>query len=91
MTRRCNCELVPTSKHDENIVVQITTSLKLIFFLKGGAIWCIDVDWETKNFLSGAADNTIRMWDVCTGNILHIYSPYNEMKLCSIIVVLLDM
>ena len=33
----------------------------------GGAVWCIDVDWETKNFMSGAADNTIRLWDVQTG------------------------
>ena len=26
----------------------------------GGAVWCLDVDWQTKFFLSGAADNTIR-------------------------------
>ena len=40
----------------------------ICIFATGGAVWCIDVDWETKNFLSGAADNTIRLWDVCTGN-----------------------
>ena len=33
-------------------------------------MWCIDVDWETKNFLSGAADNTIRLWDVETGKTI---------------------
>ena len=26
----------------------------------GGAVWCLDVDWQTQHFLSGAADNTIR-------------------------------
>ena len=26
----------------------------------GGAVWCLDVDWQTKNFLSGAADNSVR-------------------------------
>ena len=25
-----------------------------------GAVWCLDVDWQTKNFLSGAADNSVR-------------------------------
>lgn len=33
-----------------------------------GAVWCIDVDWKTTKFLSGAADNTLRLWDVATGN-----------------------
>ena len=32
-----------------------------------GAVWCLDVDWETKNFLSGAADNSCRLWDVNSG------------------------
>jgi len=26
----------------------------------GGAVWCLDVDWQTKLFLSGAADNSVR-------------------------------
>ncbi len=38
-----------------------------------GAVWCLDVDWETRHFLSGAADNTIRLWDVCTGKMLNRY------------------
>ncbi|GLV33990.1 eukaryotic translation initiation factor 3 subunit i [Carabus blaptoides fortunei] len=33
----------------------------------GGAVWCIDVDWETTRFISGAGDNTFRIWDVQTG------------------------
>ena len=37
----------------------------------GGAVWCLDVDWQTKNFLSGAADNTIRLWDVENGIMLN--------------------
>ncbi len=34
----------------------------------GGAVWCLDVDWETKYFLSGAADNTIRyaLFTICS-------------------------
>ena len=32
-----------------------------------GAVWCLDVDYTSDNFLSGAADNTVRLWDVETG------------------------
>lgn len=33
-----------------------------------GAVWCIDVDWQTKHLISGAADNSLRLWDVSNGN-----------------------
>lgn len=32
-----------------------------------GAIWCIDVDWTTTKFMSGAGDNTFKIWDCETG------------------------
>lgn len=32
-----------------------------------GAVWGIDVDWETANVLTCAADNTCRIWDCETG------------------------
>lgn len=28
-----------------------------------GAIWCIDVNWDTTRVATGAADNTCRIWD----------------------------
>ena len=43
-----------------------------------GAVWCIDVDWKTTKFLSGAADNTLRLWDVATGN--YIEPSFNSLK-----------
>jgi len=48
----------------------------------GGAVWCIDVDWETKNFLSGAADNTIRLWDVCTGKMTDRIDTRSAVRAC---------
>jgi len=48
----------------------------------GGAVWCIDVDWETKNFLSGAADNTIRLWDVCTGKMTDRIDTRSAVRTC---------
>lgn len=36
----------------------------------GGAVWCIDVDWETQNILTGSADNSCRLWNCEKGTQL---------------------
>uniref|UniRef100_A0A7E4VVP0 Eukaryotic translation initiation factor 3 subunit I n=1 Tax=Panagrellus redivivus TaxID=6233 RepID=A0A7E4VVP0_PANRE len=36
----------------------------------GGAVWDVDVSWDTKNLVSSAADNTVKLWDVQTGKNL---------------------
>uniref|UniRef100_A0AC34FED5 Eukaryotic translation initiation factor 3 subunit I n=1 Tax=Panagrolaimus sp. ES5 TaxID=591445 RepID=A0AC34FED5_9BILA len=33
----------------------------------GGAIWDIDISWDSLNLVSSAADNTMKVWDVETG------------------------
>lgn len=35
-----------------------------------GAVWCIDVNWESTKVLTGAADCTCKMWDLETGKML---------------------
>jgi len=35
-----------------------------------GAVWCLDVTWDTTKVLTGAADNTCRLWDCQTGTQL---------------------
>ena len=47
-----------------------------------GAVWCIDVDWETKNFMSGAADATCKIWDVGTGQVKHNFVCANAVRTC---------
>lgn len=32
-----------------------------------GACWSVDVDWHTKNVVTGSADNSARVWDCQTG------------------------
>lgn len=34
-----------------------------------GAVWAIDVNWDTTKFMSGAADNQLLLWDVKTGKV----------------------
>ena len=47
-----------------------------------GAVWCLDVDWQTKYFLSGAADNTIRLWDVSNGVMLERIDTKSAVRTC---------
>ena len=35
-----------------------------------GAVWAIDVNWDTTRFMSGAADQSLRIWDCATGKLL---------------------
>merc|ERR1711963_887567 len=38
-----------------------------------GAVWCIDVDWNTTKVLTGAADNTCKLWDAHENGDLRQY------------------
>ncbi|KIY51537.1 WD40 repeat-like protein [Fistulina hepatica ATCC 64428] len=38
-----------------------------------GTVWTIDVDSESKYMVSGAADNTLRLWQVATGKCLYTW------------------
>ncbi|KAG8042580.1 hypothetical protein G9C98_005214 [Cotesia typhae] len=48
-----------------------------------GSIWCMDVDWNTKFFMSGSGDNTLRLWDCQTGiiDILFMILTLKSVKL----------
>lgn len=32
-----------------------------------GALWCVDVNWDTTRLMSGSADESCILWDVETG------------------------
>lgn len=32
-----------------------------------GAVWCLDVNWESTHLMTGAADNSLKIWDISTG------------------------
>ncbi|KAF8630497.1 hypothetical protein AX15_002892 [Amanita polypyramis BW_CC] len=38
-----------------------------------GSVWTVDVDVDTKFFVSGAADNTLRLWSVQSGKCLYTW------------------
>jgi len=47
-----------------------------------GAVWCIDVAWDTQNFMSGSADNTCKIWDCRTGQCKSTFSCATAVRSC---------
>uniref|UniRef100_A0A8C1EIM4 Eukaryotic translation initiation factor 3 subunit I n=1 Tax=Cyprinus carpio carpio TaxID=630221 RepID=A0A8C1EIM4_CYPCA len=47
-----------------------------------GAVWCVDVDWDTKNVLTGSADNSCRLWDCETGKQLALVETNSAVRTC---------
>eukprot|EP00918_Siedleckia_nematoides_P027837 GHVU01059882.1.p1 GENE.GHVU01059882.1~~GHVU01059882.1.p1 ORF type:complete len:326 (+),score=43.59 GHVU01059882.1:99-1076(+) len=47
-----------------------------------GAVWCIDVNWETDKVLTGAADNTVKLWDLSTGTELAEVPTKSAVRTC---------
>jgi translation initiation factor 3 subunit I len=45
-----------------------------------GAVWTVDVNPETTLLATGAADNTIRLWDVKTGKLLKTWEFESSIK-----------
>uniref|UniRef100_U5EMH0 Eukaryotic translation initiation factor 3 subunit I n=1 Tax=Corethrella appendiculata TaxID=1370023 RepID=U5EMH0_9DIPT len=48
-----------------------------------GAVWCIDVDWTTTKFISGAGDMTTKLWDVETGIEIASIECKSSVRTCS--------
>lgn len=47
-----------------------------------GAVWCIDVDWTTTKFMSGAGDNTCKLWDCETGKETGNITTNSSVRTC---------
>jgi translation initiation factor 3 subunit I len=45
-----------------------------------GAIWTVDIDPTTTLLASGAADNTIRLWEVATGKLVKTWEFGSSIK-----------
>jgi len=48
-----------------------------------GAVYCIDVDWESTRVVTGSADNTCRIWDCETGKQLHCLETQSGVRSCN--------
>jgi len=48
-----------------------------------GAVWCLDPRWDTTHLVTGAADNTVRLWDIQTGKELNSISTKSAVRSCN--------
>jgi len=48
----------------------------------GGAVWCLDVNYDTSKVLTGSADNTCRIWDAETGVQMHQLDTSSAVRTC---------
>jgi translation initiation factor 3 subunit I len=47
-----------------------------------GAVWCLDINWDTTKLMTGAADNTCRIWDCETGASLTDLQTKSAIRTC---------
>lgn len=48
-----------------------------------GAVWCIDVNWDTTKVVTGAADNFSILWDCATGKSLAKLRTLSTVRTCA--------
>uniref|UniRef100_A0A023GIG9 Eukaryotic translation initiation factor 3 subunit I n=2 Tax=Amblyomma TaxID=6942 RepID=A0A023GIG9_AMBTT len=62
--------------HSPNVYYSLNGERLGNFIGHAGAVWCIDVNWDSTRVISGAGDNTCRVWDLERGvNINTINTP----------------
>jgi len=47
-----------------------------------GAVWCIDVDWTTTRVMTGAGDNSCKIWDCETGKEMAHINSNSSVRTC---------
>jgi len=45
-----------------------------------GAVWCLDPKWDTSHLVTGAADNSVRLWDIQTGKELSLIDTKSAVR-----------
>lgn len=48
----------------------------------GGAVWCLDPSWDTKYLVTGAADNSAKLWDIETGTPILNFETGSAVRSC---------
>lgn len=48
-----------------------------------GAVWCIDVNWDSTALISASGEGTVRIWDVQTGRERHVYQLDTPCRSCA--------
>lgn len=47
-----------------------------------GAVWCIDVNWDSTKIITGAADTKLGFWDLETGSVISMINTDTSVRTC---------
>ncbi|XP_014243819.1 eukaryotic translation initiation factor 3 subunit I [Cimex lectularius] len=47
-----------------------------------GAVWCLDVDWDTDKLVTGAGDNMLKIWDCSNGKEMTNVEAKSTVRTC---------
>jgi len=77
-------DLILTSAKDDSPNIFFSLNGERLGNLKGhsGAVWCIDIDWESRHILTGGGDASVRLWDAETGVNLTTYKIATAGRTC---------
>merc|ERR1719153_1974876 len=48
-----------------------------------GAVWCLDPRGDTSHLVTGAADNTVKLWDIQTGKEINSIATRSAVRTCN--------
>lgn len=68
--------------HTPNVWYSLNGERLGSFVGHSGAVWALDVSWDTSRVLTGAADNTAKVWDCATGKQLHDLETRSAVRSC---------
>jgi len=48
-----------------------------------GAVWCIDVNWDSTRVLTGGGDSLVKLWDLETGACISTFDDHTSARTCA--------
>ncbi|KAH7975536.1 hypothetical protein HPB52_003032 [Rhipicephalus sanguineus] len=68
--------------HSPNVYYSLNGERLGNFIGHAGAVWCIDVNWDSTKVISGAGDNTCRVWDLERGVNINTIDTATAVRTC---------
>ncbi|EEC12497.1 serine/threonine kinase receptor-associated protein, putative, partial [Ixodes scapularis] len=68
--------------HTPNVYYSLNGERLGNFHGHSGAVWCIDVNWDSTKVISGAGDNTCRVWDLERGVNINTIETATAVRTC---------
>jgi len=77
-------DLILTASKDHNPNIFYSSNGERLGNLKGhnGTIWCIDVNWDSTQVVTGSGDSCLKIWDLARGSCQETYQNNTPIRTC---------